>query len=355
MLIRNNFTAICRVQSYWIAIIIFLLVSASTANCQTYNIDAIIQASKGIADWKLLNPTKESENVKQTICVSSSLFDVAKKSGFNDLVVVQGLSAFDYTDFSNWNDKQWELERGVELSSSYTTIMLQHTNPGVEIMSKLNTTQGIIELYKLSPYMQIASTTFNTALNATSTFFQSLDYLGTSAQIMNPPIYLHEKTDLGWEGKESFTINNNIIQYNESLQTNYPNGIIRSHEEQRFTPTGIYYSYQYNSTPVESKNESFMMYHYPVNSYFDPYTSTITTITKNQENYRIETISGIERITPLPNYSNVMWDYRNISPSWNNIQINVPKVDWNYIQNYYKIDWNSIKNNYHNNWSTWRP
>jgi hypothetical protein len=141
-------------------------------------------------------------------------------------------------------------------------------------------------------------------------FQRTVGYVGTAMQVMNPPIYLHEKTPYGWIGSGTYSTPNGIYNYNQNLTTTNRGSITRFHEEWGSTKFGNYSRQEVMVTPTLNKFESNMMNLFPVGSYFDPLSSTITTKTVFQGSYRIETYIG--------NGSSFTqtWQTGNYSDSW---------------------------------------
>jgi hypothetical protein len=123
-----------------------------------------------------------------------------------------------------------------------------------------------------------SSMTLGTAMQAGTTFVKTVDYVGKSMQVMNPPIYLQERV-AGWGWKGAWFNAHNGHYYWETLKTAGPGPITRTHADLVATQTGTYYRYQEIRTPVTNVFERFVLNRYPVGSYWDPKTSTVNTTT----------------------------------------------------------------------------
>lgn len=360
-----------------LAILVFIFI-LSTTKGESFDSEAISQVSKGIAEWKLMNKDKNKSQVEQIVYVSSSLSGMTERGSGKGTGVVIGLSAFDDDYEFKSQIKQWELDRGVKISSSYMSRL--PTNPWPDIRTSIGgefTMRGmgyiygkigqtfnevantyrfagatsanriadtymrlgygpnpLGDVYKLSPggiyvpqhniwinegnrYRGLATrlsyptdatlqntgrglriyqggtTIIGTTLQAAETFQKTVHYVGTSAQIMNPPIYLHEKTSDGWKGGGSYPIRGGQVYYQETLKTGGTGPITRTHIDWVNKNAGSYIRTVEIKTPATNGFERFMMYNYPVGSYFDPKTSTMTTTIRSQS-YRVEsTVKGI--------------------------------------------------------------
>ena len=323
--------------------ILLLVLLPSTMKAQNFDPEDISQVSKGIAEWKLLNENKSETQVEETIYVSSSLSGMVEKGSGEGVSVVGGLVAFDNGYWINSEIRQWELNNGSKISSGYAARLPSPSTAAVSIggwvttrtigqiyRSMGGTFQDIANVYRaaqgLPPSYEVLRSTamgsqvWGTATQITSagiTFMKTIDRVGTSMQVMNPPIYLQnnpgkgmyaEKTSWGWIGKGSYSIPEGHVYYQEILKTAGPGPITRTHTDWAVTNTGNYVRQVEIKTPVTSGFERFMMYHYPPGNYFDPKTSTITTTTRIQQSFRVETVGGMTNVTPLPSSGIGNWN-----------------------------------------------
>lgn len=187
-------------------------------------------------------------------------------------------------------------------------------------------------------------TVMGVGIQAVDTFLKTTDYIGTSMQIMDPPIYLQNNPELGqvakftpssekilgipisgiWEGYGSYSIPGGSVKYEETFQTTGPGPITKSHTDWINSDIGTYYRHTEIKTPVINKFERFAPTRYPLGSgYWNPTTSTSSTVTRIQQSYHVETIRGVSKITPLPNSKIGTFSYGNLG---NNLYI--PKTTW---------------------------
>lgn len=320
--------------AYLVAFTLAFIPSAIKA--ESFDPEAISQVSKAIAEWKLMNESKVEE---PPVYVSSSLAATVQKGDREGIGVVTGLAAFDssyevsvyipkmpempiytpsipemsiyipempmYTPYNAPSYQiepqiwQWELNRSAELSNKYISRLPD--NPMVDMGGSITTTDLGIGAH---PAYGIANTTGSAVI----TGMETIDRVGTSMQIMNPPIYLDEKTSWGWQGEGAYSIPGGHVHYQETLDTSasrwWESGnITQTHTDWIEANTGNYIRHVETITPATNPFERFMMHHYPVDSYFEPGQTIMTTTTIHQGSYRIETYNGATTITPLPNSS----------------------------------------------------
>jgi len=398
-------------------LMIFALVFVfSVTKAESFDSEAISQVSKGIAEWKLMNEDKSKTQIEQTVYVSRSLGGIAERGDGEGIGIVSGLVAFDNNNY--WIESEiirnWELSNSVTMSNRY--IFSLPTNPWPDILTSIGselTTRGIGSVYggdnfgffKIPPigqsYNEIANvfrtqrglgptdaalqntarglgiynasaTIMGTAIQAADTFQKTVHYVGTSMQIMNPPIYLQNNPEDGqfvkftpsqkilgipvsgtWEGSGSYRISGGIVNYQETLKTSGHGTITQTHTDWETTNRGTHYRHIEIKTPGTNGFERFAVTHYPQGSYFDPTSSSIMTTTKIQQRYRIETIGGISKVTPLP--SSGLGSHWNTSPPTFNATWKVVKLGDSTTVKYPSIDWNNIpKTNWNipsTNWS----
>jgi hypothetical protein len=182
-----------------------------------------------------------------------------------------------------------------------------------------------------------ASTIMNTVLTAAQQFYKTIDYVGTSMQIMNPPIYLNEKTSWGSRGFGSYSLPDGTSRYwQESLRTADKDFITRRHTDTIFTPFRTYSSYVETKIIPTNSFERFMLHHYPVNDYWDE-SATVTSMRSFSGSWRETTVRGVTTISPLTT-SNINQNFGSINnmsypsnlnstiyqPNFNSISISQP-------------------------------
>lgn len=316
----------------------------SVAKAESFDPEAISQVSKRIAEWKLMNKDKDEKQVEPAVYVSSSLSGVIEKGGSEGVGVIEGLAAFDNDYWIKSQIRQWELNRTVDMSNRYISRLPDIWDVN-KVLTKtaMKTTLGVgVKGTTLSPIWTPVSTvesTYSLGKKITATY-------GTSMQIMNPPIYLNEKTSWGWKGEGSYSFPGGVVNYQETLKTAGPGPITRTHTDWVTTNTGTYIRQVEIKTIPENRFERFMMHHYPVGGYFDPDKTTITTITRSQQSYRIETVGGISKVTPLPS-SGFGKSYGGVGSNWNSPPPTF-NATWKTVKmgsttyKYPSIDWRSI-------------
>jgi len=245
-----------------ITIFILLVIYAlSTAKAESFDPEAISQVSKAIAAWKLMNEGKCEKQDEQMIYVSSSLGGMIEMGDGKG--VVQGLAAFNNNYEISSQTRQGELDAGLEMSNKYIQQLAKPPYPSI-ITSMSNRTaiygigQNVAREYGQRGVQIFSSGTaiIGATSQAVGTFLKTTDYVGTSMQVMNPPIYLHEKTTDGWEGKGLYSIKINGINYqvgyHETLKSAGPDPITRPHTDYINSDIGTYYRHTEVKTPVQS-------------------------------------------------------------------------------------------------------
>lgn len=308
-----------------------------------FNSEAVSQVSKAIAEWKLLNKDK-SETSEHRVYVSSSLSQMTEGVESDGLGVVSGLAAFNNDQGIESQIRQYELNKGVMISSQKTSDMAKIWAVNPTLMNTAMKTQlGTgVKMTNIGP----AWGPINTIHSGWGTATKVFNTCGTAMQTINPPIYLNQKASYGWKGEGSYTIPDGYVHYRETLSTAGPNPITRIHTDWATTNMGTYYRNIEIKTPVLNNFERFALNRFPTGSYWDPQTSTSVTTTRIQQSYRTETIGGYTKITPLP--SSVSGTWNNVPINWNNTVMRTPKINWNNtVMNAPKVNWNNIpKTNY---------
>ncbi len=247
--------------------------------------------------------------------------------------------------------RQWELNSGMDIRDEYISALPNIDNPqtspvlGASSNVVSTSANGMAETYFewaygsagncVSRMYTTTSTIMGTMVGAADQFRQTLDYIGTSMQVMNPPVYLKNdpergmyasRTSWGLEGHGSYPIKNGTAYYRETLNTsaskwNEPGNIIRTHTDDIKTDYGTYYRHVEIITPATSFAERFMMHNYPVGDYYSE-NSTISTTTMIRESYRTQTLNGVTTIYPTDNNLSTLG--RQISQSYGSLnQYNV--------------------------------
>lgn len=292
-----------------------LLAVFSMTEAQSFDPQAISQVSRAIAEWKLMSDQVEETQYEQAVYVTSSLSGIVEKAEPQGIRVISGLAAFDNDYWSDyWVEsqiRQWELNRIVDMGNSYTT-RLSEIWDVTKILTKtaMKTALGVgLKGTTLGPIWS----TVSTVESAYSLGKRTIATYGTSMQIMNPPIYLQNNPKLTrslrivgvpisgtWEGSGSYDIPAGVVYYEETLKSSEPGPIAQMHTDRVITNMGTYYRHVEIRTPATSGFERFMVTHWPLGSYFDLTSSTVTTMSISQQGYCIETIGGMSKVTPLP-------------------------------------------------------
>jgi len=325
-----------------------LALGAPCASATDLDSEAISQLSKGIAEWQLLNANQGDALGERHVCVSSSLGGAARKSP-SSISIVHGLVAFNDTWFYESEIRDWELQTTVWSSERYAERMYDpYSNLRTIRDTAIKTELGMgVEMTSLGPLWTPASAVHT----AVDTFYRTADRVGKSMQVMNPPIYLHEKTSYGWRGEGSYAIPGGQVHYQETLVTAGPGPITRTHTDWVTSDTGTYVRTVETKTPVANPFERFMMRHCPVGTYWDPRSTETYTTTWTQRSYRVEKMQGVERMTPLPNTGTTTWSGQNSLPTfdatWKTTRIGdstytYPSVDWNSGPRNSSIDWSRM-------------
>lgn len=189
------------------------------------------------------------------------------------------------------------------------------------------------------------STFANLAISGIDRFIKTVDYVGTSMQIMNPPIYLQNRPELGqfanftpsqkalfiipitgtWQGYGSHSIPYGNRYYQEKLSTAWPESITKIHIDLSVTNFGREYRRIEIKTPTldnfAGSFERFAVTHYPTNSYWDPQRSTMTVTTDSFSAWRETTKHGYTTISPVNNFSSNYQQFQTQQQSmWNQIR-----------------------------------
>lgn len=193
----------------------------------------------------------------------------------------------------------------------------------------------------------------NLAIGAADRFIKTIDYASTSMQIMNPPIYLQNRPELGqfanftpsqkvfsiipitgtWQGYGSHSIPHGDRYYQEKLSTAWIEPITEIHTDLSVTDFGYEYRRIEIKTPTldnfAGSFERFVVTHYPTNSYWDPQRSTMTVTTDSFSAWRETTEHGITTISPINNFSSDYQRFQTQQQSmWNQIRgpMNQPQI-----------------------------
>jgi len=273
------------------------LFALSARKAESFDPEAVFQVSKAIAEGKLMNKDNSETQVNPPLYVSSALSKFVERG--KGVAIVKGLAAFGSDYWIESQIKQWELNNRVNMSDRYMSSL--PNNPWRDVGGSITTTVIGIGAH---PAYGIASTMGS----AVTTGMEIIDRVGTSIQIMNPPIYLNEKTSWGWKGEGSYSIPAGRVCYHETLNISAPawwqsGTIVRKHTDRVSTNLGTYYRNVKIETHDVSPGERFMMRHYPVGGYFNPGKTTITTITRIHKSYHIETRGNVTKVTPLATYT----------------------------------------------------
>jgi hypothetical protein len=236
--------------------------------------------------------------------------------------------------------RQWELDASTRLSDFYVSELVKKTDPWVGLWAdvtlgleqnlfrdNINTQLNLANLYRnlqglptlgahpsawAAEVFGFATTGMSSAVN----FFQTVDYLGTSMQIMNPPIYLDRITPFGSAGAGMFSIPGGRGFYQEKLFTGDPGPIVRWHDDQIFTAQGVYDRTITIKTPATSGFERFMLHHFPLGNYFDPETSIMTYETKYRPYNAVEVLSNMNKISSVSSPISGLWSQNALENSW---------------------------------------
>jgi hypothetical protein len=270
------------------------------------------------------------------------------------------------SNYHPWQQaRSWELDASVSASNQYMSRLPGHTpwrtgaeylgstysemvrdrtfnwylNSQLGVVNVLRSAQGELPLTTFPNSWRAASTmytrasaaltVFSTGVNAATTFFQTVDYVGRSMQVMNPPVYLRhdperglyaEKTPAGWKGWGRYSVPGGTASYQERIEMSAPRfwrtgTITRTHFDQIRTDFGTYERTIEIHIPDANPMQRFAMHHYPVGDYFSENASyTITTTI--HEAYRTQTINGVTTRMPIDynlggsiNYSHPTYQY----------------------------------------------
>ena len=318
-----------------IGLIILSLICCFNTKVKCFDPQAVSQVSKAIAQWKLM---KQDKHEAEPIYISSSLSQIVKNKD-NKILPISGLiiSGNYQIELQKVSDKYIF---HLPVSNSYDFAISQINSFGQNrIINQMmvsyekfgqicNDVVNLSRIYKQLPpsnivlqntalgtrILNITITTAGTVTQAADVFLKTADYIGRSMQLMNPPLYLNEKTPWGAIGHGSYPIPNGYTFYFEILDTS--RSISRVHTSWTITKTGSYYRYVNTNTSTSSALERFMMHHYPVGTYFDPEKTTITSIVKIYQHHYVKTLpggsvylngklvtKGIPNIFSIPTYS----------------------------------------------------
>jgi hypothetical protein len=232
------------------------------------------------------------------------------------------------------------------------------------LINTFRTYQGTTPLSTSPASWQMASEAYNlasTLMGAAITFAQTLDRVGTSMQIMNPPIYLQNNHELGrtanfipsqqrllgiipvsgtWEGSGTYSIPDGSVAYHEVLSTAGSGPITRIHSEFAQTEHGSYFRIAQTETPFakgpSGVMEKFMLTHFPLGSYWDN-NSTESYFIQGGSYIRHETYAGgVLTVNTVSNFNN---NY-NLSTFNNNLGFSSGMNSW--------IPQSQFNNNYSN-------
>ena len=214
-----------------IAILFAYVFVLFVVNLAAFDPEAALQVSERIAEWRLMNKNKGETQVEPTVYVSSSLSRMVEKENSKGVGVVSGLMAFDNNYWIESQIRNWEQIESVEMSSKYMSRLVLHSNPWTDIAGDI-TIKAVGMGYQLGNPPPIASVTYNVASTVTGasiTGIETINRIGTATQIINPPIYLNEKTPWGWKGQGFYPIQGGHVYYQETFKTGGPGPITRTH------------------------------------------------------------------------------------------------------------------------------
>jgi len=195
-------------------------------------------------------------------------------------------------------------------------------------------------------------TTANIAVQSAEMFLKTIDYVGTSMQIMNPPIYLQDNYKFTpaqkflfiptagiQEGYGSYAIPGGAVHYTEKLDTSFGRPITQIHNDWGTTNFGNFNRRIEISTPAVNSFERFAVTHYPANNYWDPKLSTMSYRETSFNSWREVTKNGYTTVIPI-NQSQFQ------QRSWQQpvIQQYKPPPTYNYNTSYNNYNYNN--NNY---------
>lgn len=272
------------------------------------------QVSHAIAEWKLLNDDEAEK--ERPICPIDSLRCIVGQGLGQEAGLAKELAAFERDYYSIRSQvKDWELKSAQKIGNRYITQLPTMADAYRNAAGAL-TINGIGWAYGNmagSAIYGVASTTIAAPIAG----METINTLGRSMQIMNPPIYLDTRAHDGLTGEGLYQIKGGHIYYQEKLKTNGPTSITRTHMDWGKTNTETYYRYTEINTPVSNnlggKFERFATNRWPVGSQWDPQFSTEKTI-EIQKIYRIETASKIHKMPTIQT-----GDWNITAENWNNI------------------------------------
>lgn len=347
-----------------ISSIIIAIFIISVTNAENFDPEVISQLSKNIAERKLMSAGESEIQGEQMIYVSSSLKGMVEQGRDEKMGFINGLVAFGDNYEIRSQTRQWELDAGLKMSNKYMQPLTKPPYPSV-ITSTSNRTaiygmgQNVAREYgqRGAQIFSSGTTIIGATSQASGTFSKTVDYVGKSMQIMNPPVYLQNNPELGqfakftpssqkilgvptsgtWEGHGSYSIPGGSVRYKETLQTSGQYPIIRTHTDWVTTNFGNYYRHTEICTPAANNFERFVVSRYPTGSYWDPNTSYSHTVKQSQISYRYENIRGVERITPLPSPGVGRWNYSQTSWSIPRSSWTIPRTNYSFPKTNFSI------------------
>jgi hypothetical protein len=174
-----------------------------------------------------------------------------------------------------------------------------------------------------------ASMVAGAVISGADTFYQTVDRVAKSAQMINPPIFLDTRTSRGWTGAGAYDIPGGHVAYTEELVSGGRGPITRIHEDRVITANGVLTRRVESSIPASSSFERWLNYHYPTGMQWDPSatittTQTFTSRTMASPSWNsslygasFSSVYGIKTLPSMP-----MWNSSVALPStWNQFQI----------------------------------
>jgi len=318
-------------------IVIVSLFLAANGAAAEFNADAVSQVSRSIAEWRLANsssPEKISEDPAVDLFYAGDPADVE----FGGLTYASdALSAFDGSFEKSIESQMKNLGMSKSLAASGKIISNLPHNEYDALFGEIS---GQALSYSVNKYIPRIAPYYNpisTVHSYGSLFYDTMERTGMSAQIINPPIYLTQKTSTGWTGSGLYSIQGGIGGYSEKLTTGPIGPITRTHTDIAKTDLGSYFMKRVTTTPVSNEGilsghiERFATHTWPTNSTWDPMLSTEKITKSSFSSYHVETMRGISKITPMPNitgkaayiptnWSSQITSYNNAGRSWNAVK-----------------------------------
>jgi hypothetical protein len=335
-----------------------LLIAPVMTVGQEFDPEAVSQVSRGIAQWKLTQEHKGESQSQPPAHLSTPLKGIGRDN--RNLHAAIGLAAFgdDYwprSEIQDWKFSNWAYWSNHYASKIYDPFGM----PGSLGGTILNTESDWV--LQGSP-LRVLWTPMGSAYTATATLKSTVDYLGRSMQAMDPPVYLQNNPDFGqtvtfvpsnrllwiptsgsWEGLGHYHKGNDEFSFHESLEIT-SSQTTKAHTDWATGDWGTYYHHVEIKTPVDNWFDKYATTNFPTGNYIDLQSSTITEITRTQQNYRVEVAGGIATTTPIynnPETANA--GAEGLGNNWNSIQSYAARIDWNSLP---KIDWSSIQSYY---------